>query len=78
MVIFAILAVTFIAGAIAGAIGLVSLGIAREESNGSLRRAAPTRTTAATRRVLDYSHQLPTDEIGSQHRSSEHALTRTR
>lgn len=49
-----ILAAVFVTGAIAGVIALVCLSIGREESSKSLYHAAPTRGSAATRRLLGW------------------------
>ncbi len=46
-----IIAVIFIAGAVAGAIALVSWGIRREERDFTLTRRAPGQLTQGTRRV---------------------------
>ncbi len=54
MITFAILAAVFIAGAIAGIVALLRLGITREESDGSLYGKPPTRSAAAVRRVLGW------------------------
>ena len=47
-----ILAAAFLAGVIAGAVVLLSVGIAREESDGSLLSEPATRTSAAARRIM--------------------------
>lgn len=54
MITIVILAVVFVAGAIAGIVALVCLSIHREESSNSLYRPAPTRGAAATRRLLGW------------------------
>ena len=54
MITFVILAVVFMAGAIAGIVALVCLSIRREESGNSLYHTAPTRGAAATRRLLGW------------------------
>lgn len=59
MITVAIVVVAFIAGAAAGAIALVRAGIAREESENSLRDEPPTRTSAATRRMVGLYVRMP-------------------
>lgn len=59
MITFVILAVVFMAGAIAGVIALICLSIRREESGNSLYRTAPTRGAAATRRLLGWHGPAP-------------------
>jgi hypothetical protein len=46
-----VIAVIFIAGAVAGALALVSWGIRREERDFSMTRQAPGQLTQGTRRV---------------------------
>jgi hypothetical protein len=69
MITFVILAVVFMAGAIAGVIALICLSIRREESGNSLYRKAPTRGAAATRRLLGWhgpaSHHVRADAVTS-------------
>lgn len=64
-----ILAVVFMAGAIAGVIALICLSIRREESGNSLYRNAPTRGAAATRRLLGWhgpaSHNVRAQAVTS-------------
>jgi hypothetical protein len=55
----AVLFVTFLAGAITGAIVLVRAAICREESNDSLLRKADTRSAAATRRLVGFYTDVP-------------------
>lgn len=52
MIAIAVLAVVFAAGALAGIVAMLRLGIAREESRRSFRSYPDTRSAAATRRVL--------------------------
>lgn len=59
MITIAILVVTFIAGAMAGAIALIRAGIAREETDYSLLRKPSTRAAAATRRIVDFRTEIP-------------------
>ena len=54
MITIMILIATFIAGAIAGIIALLRLGIAREECDKSLLDEPPTRAAAATRRIVGW------------------------
>lgn len=58
-----IIAVIFIAGAVAGVLALVSWGIRREERDFSLtRRRAPGQLTQSTRRVTGLYVRQPTDD----------------
>jgi hypothetical protein len=59
MITIAIVAIAFIAGAIAGVIALLRAGIAREESENSLRDEPPTRTSAATRHLVGLYVRMP-------------------
>jgi hypothetical protein len=59
MITVAIAVVAFIAGAVASAIALVRAGIAREESENSLRNGPPNRTSAATRRMVGLYVRTP-------------------
>ena len=52
MIIIVIAAIAFVTGAIAGIIALLRAGIAREESDRSLRSEPATRAARATRRVV--------------------------
>ncbi len=49
-----VLAVVFLAGAIAGVLILVCASIGREESLSSLNKRPPTRAAAATRRLVGW------------------------
>jgi hypothetical protein len=51
MIVIAILAVTFFAGALFGALAVLRLGTGREDRDGSLRGAPPTLAAAASRRL---------------------------
>jgi hypothetical protein len=51
MATIAVIAVIFIAGAVAGAVALVSWGIRREERDFTLTRQAPGQVVQGTRRV---------------------------
>ncbi len=51
MATIAVIAVIFIAGAVAGAVALVSWGIRREERDFTLTRQAPGQLTRSARRV---------------------------
>lgn len=51
MATIAVIAVIFIAGAVTGAVALVSWGIRREERDFTLTRQAPGQLTQGTRRV---------------------------
>jgi hypothetical protein len=57
-----VIAVIFIAGAVAGAIALVSWGIRREERDFTLTRRAPGQLTQGTRRVTGLWVRQPTDD----------------
>lgn len=59
MITIAILAAAFIAGAIAAVVALLRLGIAREESDSSLRAEPATRVCAATRRLTGLHVHTP-------------------
>jgi hypothetical protein len=60
MVTFAILAVVFLSGAVAGVIVLVCASIRHEDSRNSLYATPPNRATAATRRLVGwYGTQTP-------------------
>lgn len=59
MIFVVVAVVAFIAGSVAGAIALVRAGIAREESENSLRHGPPTRTSAATRRMVGLYVRMP-------------------
>lgn len=59
MIIIAILAIAFVAGAMAGIAALLRLGIARDDSRRSLRSYPETRAAAATRRVLGLYASMP-------------------
>jgi len=64
--------VIFAAGAAAGAILLVSLGIRREELDFSLTRQAPDRVSQGARRVTGLWVRQPTDDnypLGRRHDS---------
>jgi hypothetical protein len=52
VIIIVIAAIAFVTGAIAGIIALLRAGIAREESDRSLRSEPATRAARATRRVV--------------------------
>lgn len=62
MATIAVIAVIFIAGAIAGAIALVSWGIRREERDFTLTRPATGQVTQGTRRVTGLYVRQPTDD----------------
>jgi hypothetical protein len=53
MITISILAVTLLAGALAGAIAMLRAGIAREESDKSLLGKPVTRASALTRWIVD-------------------------
>src|ERR1700722_4945967 len=55
----AVLFVTFLAGAITGAIVLVGAAICREESNAPLLRKADPRAVPATRRIVGFHTDVP-------------------
>lgn len=61
MATIAVIAVIFIAGAIAGAIALVSWGIRREERDFTLTRPATGQVTQGTRRVTGLWVRQPAD-----------------
>jgi hypothetical protein len=62
MITVAIVAVAFVAGAVAGVIALLRAGIAREESENSLRDEPPTRSSAVTRRIVGLYVRMPKSE----------------
>lgn len=51
---FIIIGIVFVTGAMTGIIALMCLAIRREESARSLHREPPTRSAAATRRMLGW------------------------
>ena len=57
-----VIAVIFVAGAVAGAIALVSWGIRREERDFTLTRRAPGQVTQGTRRVTGLWVRQPADD----------------
>jgi len=63
MLIMAIVAATFIAGAIVGAIALVCASIAREDDDKSLMMPPPSRSTATTRRIVGWYGTTPENTI---------------
>lgn len=60
-----VIAVIFIAGAVAGALALVCWGIRREERDFTLTRRAPGQLTQGTRRVTGLWVRQPTDDAPS-------------
>jgi hypothetical protein len=64
MILITILAVTFLAGVIAGIIALLCASIAREESRKSIQDEAPTRAARATRRVIGWHGTMPKLVVG--------------
>lgn len=63
MIAVAILVCAFLAGAMAGVIVLLRAGIAREESDFSLRDEPSTRASAVTRRMVGLYARMPSDDI---------------
>ena len=62
MAIIVVIAVIFIAGAVAGALALICCGIRREERDFTLtRRRAPGQLTQGTRRITGLWVRQPTD-----------------
>lgn len=59
MITVTIVAVAFIAGVVAGVIALLRAGIAREESDNSLRGEPATRASAVTRRMVSLYVRMP-------------------
>jgi hypothetical protein len=57
-----VIAVIFIAGAVAGGLVLVSWGIRREERDFTLTRRAPGQVTQGTRRVTGLWVRQPADD----------------
>jgi hypothetical protein len=57
-----VIAVIFIAGAVAGGIALVSWGIRREERDFTLTRRAPGQVTQGTRKVTGLWVRQPADQ----------------
>jgi uncharacterized protein YneF (UPF0154 family) len=74
MITIAIVVVALIVGAIVGAIALVRAGIAREESESSLRHEPPTRASAVTRRMV--GHYVRTPKSHSADDAAEMAAVR--
>ena len=72
MATIAFIAVIFIAGAVAGAVALVSWGIRREERDFTLTRRAPGQVTQGTRRVTGLWVRQPADD--SAWATREHML----
>jgi hypothetical protein len=64
MITITILAVTFIAGVIAGIIALLCASISREESGRSIQDKPPTRAAKATRRIVGWHGTTPKLVIG--------------
>jgi hypothetical protein len=67
MIITIILAVTFIAGVIAGIVALLCASIAREESGKSIQDDPPTRAARATRRIVGWHGTMPKLVVGADH-----------
>jgi hypothetical protein len=67
-----IILVAFLAGAIAGVVALVRVGIAREESDKSLPGAPTTRAGAATRRIVGW-HADPPGRAAPGNRGTDEA-----
>jgi hypothetical protein len=63
MMVIAIAAPTFIAGAIVGAIALICASINREDSYKSLMLSPPTRAAATTRRIVGWHGATPQNTI---------------
>jgi hypothetical protein len=63
MIAVAILVCAFLAGAMAGVILLLRTGIAREETDFSLRGKPATRAAAVTRRMVGLYARTPTDDL---------------
>lgn len=61
VIIIAIAAAAFLAGVVVGVVALVCTGIAREESDNSLRGEPTTRSAAATRRLTGLYVRMPPD-----------------
>jgi len=61
MIAIIILAAAIVASILAGAVALVRAGIAREESDNSLRGEPPTLAAALTRRVVGLYVRMPED-----------------
>jgi hypothetical protein len=59
MITIAIVVCAFIAGVIVGIIALLCAGIAREESNKSLRAGPPNQASSATRRIVGLHVRMP-------------------
>ncbi len=53
------LVISFIAGTLAGTIILLRAGITREEKDHSLMRKPANRACAVTRRIVDFSTEIP-------------------
>ena len=59
MIIIAIVVDAFIAGVIVGIVALLRVGIAREESKGSLRDGPPNQASAVTRSIVGLHVRMP-------------------
>ena len=66
MIVIAILAVTFFAGALLGALAVLRLGTGREDRDGSLRGTPPTLAAAASRRLTGLWTWTPPCTAGAQ------------
>lgn len=75
MMIIAIVAPTFIAGAIVGAIALICASINREDNYKSLMLSPPTRAAATTRRVVGW-HGTGIVPVNTLHRMPQTAAAR--
>jgi hypothetical protein len=64
MIVIAILAVTFAAGAIFGALVVLRLGAGRDDQNGRLPGAPPTPAAAASRRLTGLWVNVAQDSAG--------------
>jgi hypothetical protein len=61
MIVIAILAVTFFAGAIFGVLAVLRLGAGRDDQDGRLPGTPPTLTAAASRRLTGLWVNVPQD-----------------
>ena len=61
MIVIAILAVTFFAGAIFGALAVLRLGAGRDDQDGRMPGAPPTLAAAAARRLTGLWVNVPQD-----------------
>jgi hypothetical protein len=65
MIVMVILVVTFLAGTLLGALAVLWLGTGRDDRDGSLRGAAPTRAASGSRRLTGLWVRMPQCSAGA-------------